>query len=105
MAANAGFSKFVSRDSNTVTIEVNGTEEKYEILKVNEFSSDRKRMSVIAKRQSDNKVYSFVKGADVVIIDRLTSTSKGANATAFKTMNDEASKGKRTLMFAYKDLG
>jgi magnesium-transporting ATPase (P-type) len=50
MAANAGFSKFVSRDSNTVTIEVNGTEEKYEILKVNEFSSDRKRMSVIAKR-------------------------------------------------------
>jgi P-type E1-E2 ATPase len=80
-------------------------EEQYTILKVIEFSSDRKRMTVIAKRMSDGKVYSFVKGGDVVIIDRLSKESKDSDTQTIQLMNDLASMGKRTLMFACKDMG
>lgn len=42
----------------------------YELLHVLEFSSDRKRMSVIVRTPS-NKIQLFCKGADSVIYDRL----------------------------------
>jgi phospholipid-translocating ATPase len=54
----------VSRDSENVKIRINGKEEEYKILKVYEFSSDRKMMSVVVKRLADNKVLVFTKGAD-----------------------------------------
>jgi magnesium-transporting ATPase (P-type) len=51
-----------------------GTVEKYEILKVVDFTSDRKRMSVVVKRENDGKVINFIKGADIAIIPRMIKT-------------------------------
>ena len=51
---------------NTLT----GEEEKYELLNVIEFTSTRKRMSVIV-RSPDNKIICMTKGADSIIIPRL----------------------------------
>jgi len=62
----------VSRDSENVKIRINGKEEEYKILKVYEFTSDRKMMSVIVKRTSDNKILVFTKGAD----DRVSPLSR-----------------------------
>lgn len=62
-------------------------------------------MSLVVKRSSDNRVFSFVKGGDIVIIDRLSAGSKGSSVESVNLMNQLASNGKRTLMFAYKDLG
>ena len=53
MCKKIGFASFVERDSNMIKIEVNKSIEDYEILKVIEFDSVRKRMSVIVKRQGD----------------------------------------------------
>mmetsp|Transcript_36704 Transcript_36704/g.56267 ORF Transcript_36704/g.56267 Transcript_36704/m.56267 type:complete len:94 (-) Transcript_36704:710-991(-) len=39
-------SKLISRDSDSITISINGQHEVYKILKVFEFSSERKMMSV-----------------------------------------------------------
>jgi magnesium-transporting ATPase (P-type) len=52
--------------NNTLTGEV----EKYELLNVIEFTSTRKRMSVIV-RSPDNKIICMTKGADSIIIPRL----------------------------------
>lgn len=53
MCRDAGFAHFVERDADVVTICVNGGVEKYEIVRVIEFTSERKRMSVIVRRVSD----------------------------------------------------
>jgi magnesium-transporting ATPase (P-type) len=51
----------------------------YEILDVIEFSSSRKRMSVIVKFPS-NKIMLFCKGADNIIMERLVNTNLVSNA-------------------------
>ena len=62
----------MERDSNSIKIRIDqNIIEKYEILRVVEFDSNRKRMSVIVKRFSDGKIINFIKGADIAIISRL----------------------------------
>lgn len=62
----------MERDSNSIKIRVDQNSiEQYEILRVVEFDSNRKRMSVVVKRFSDGKIINFVKGADIAIITRL----------------------------------
>lgn len=62
----------MERDSNSIKIRVDQNSiEQYEILRVIEFDSNRKRMSVVVKRFSDGKIINFVKGADIAIITRL----------------------------------
>jgi phospholipid-translocating ATPase len=62
----------VERDSNSIKIRIDqNIIEQYEILRVVEFDSNRKRMSVIVKRFSDGKIINFIKGADIAIISRL----------------------------------
>jgi magnesium-transporting ATPase (P-type) len=45
-------------------------------MKVVDFTSDRKRMSVVVKRESDGKVINFIKGADIAIIPRMIKTDQ-----------------------------
>jgi magnesium-transporting ATPase (P-type) len=80
MSEKVGVAKFTNRDHNRVSIQLEGTAEDYTILRVIEFSSERKRMTVVAKRESDGKIFSFVKGGDVVIVDRLSQGSRDSNA-------------------------
>ena len=50
MCRDVGIVTFMERDAESITIRVNGVLEKYDILKVVEFTSERKRMSTIVKR-------------------------------------------------------
>lgn len=68
MCRDSGFVSFKHRDSDEITIEVLGKEERYKIIRVIEFSSDRKRMSVVVKNLENGKILNFVKGADMAII-------------------------------------
>lgn len=68
-AAEIGF-KFTTRTPQHVYINALGEQEKYEILNVLEFTSDRKRMSVIV-RCPNGKIKLYTKGADTVITERL----------------------------------
>ena len=45
--------------------------ETYKVLRVIDFTSDRKRMSVIVKNMKTNKIISFVKGADTTMIPKI----------------------------------
>ena len=65
---------FQQRDSaNKITIkdELKNKLIEFELLNVIEFTSSRKRMSVIV-RTSDNRILVLTKGADSIIIPRLT---------------------------------
>ena len=64
--------EFVERTSDTITIILEENEYLYDVIHVNEFSSDRKMMSVVVRDQIDGKVYVLAKGAESQIMQRLT---------------------------------
>ena len=81
-----------------------GNIEKYKILKVIEFTSDRKRMSMVVKRMNDGRVFNFIKGADFAIVPRLKEGDAEANKETTQLLDEQANQGLRTLMFAIKEL-
>ncbi|KAK2848645.1 hypothetical protein Q5P01_008479 [Channa striata] len=100
-ARNLGF-VFSGRTPDSVILEMLGTEEKYELLHVLEFTSARKRMSVIMRTPS-GKIRLYCKGADTVIYDRLADSSKYKEIT-LKQLEQFATEGLRTLCFAVADI-
>lgn len=104
MAKASGHVRFVERDNDSITINVKGETEKYTILKQIEFTSSRKRMSLIVKRESDGKVYNFIKGADFAIVPRLNKGEEKKCKVTTDTLDEQANTGLRTLMFALKEL-
>ena len=65
------FSKLVARDSDSMTIQMEKELLSYEIIKVIEFTSDRKMMTIVLKDKLTNKFYAFSKGADVAILPKV----------------------------------
>ena len=51
MVENKGIAKLVARDATSITIEVMGVTETYDIIKVFEFTSERKMMTIIVRDQ------------------------------------------------------
>lgn len=62
-------------------------DERIEVLQTIEFSSKRKRMSVII-RDVDNHIRLFTKGADTVMFERLASATVLAGTNGVHTFND-----------------
>jgi phospholipid-transporting ATPase len=54
-----------------VYVEIGGVSQQFDILNVCEFNSTRKRMSTVV-RGPDGKIKLFCKGADTVILERLS---------------------------------
>uniref|UniRef100_A0A673HLY2 Phospholipid-transporting ATPase n=1 Tax=Sinocyclocheilus rhinocerous TaxID=307959 RepID=A0A673HLY2_9TELE len=100
-AQNLGF-VFSGRTPDCVIVESHGEEEKYELLHVLEFTSARKRMSVIMRTPS-GKIRLYCKGADTVIYERLTDSSRYKDIT-LKHLEQFATEGLRTLCFAVVDI-
>ncbi|OXB63580.1 hypothetical protein ASZ78_014205 [Callipepla squamata] len=93
---------FTGRTPDSVIIESLGHEERYELLNVLEFTSSRKRMSVIV-RTPTGKLRLYCKGADTVIYDRLAESSKYKEIT-LKHLEQFATEGLRTLCFAVAEI-
>jgi magnesium-transporting ATPase (P-type) len=70
------------------------------VLKIFEFTSDRKMMTVVVEINS--KVFAFVKGADTSV-EPLCLLSKEDKVT-LDDLDDFAEKGLRTLAYAYKEI-
>ena len=94
---------FLGRDEdNNIVVDVKGTKRKYRLLNLIEFSSTRKRMTVIV-RTEDGRIKLLCKGADSIIIPRLNNT----NAIMKKTthyLDEYAKEGLRTLLIAEKEV-
>ncbi|KAM4860181.1 phospholipid-transporting ATPase IB-like isoform 2-T2 [Thomomys bottae] len=100
-AKNLGF-VLTTRTPYSVTIETMGESFTFEILNVLEFSSNRKRMSVIV-RTPMGQLRLYCKGADTVIYERLSKNSEFVEET-LSHLECFATNGLRTLCVAYTDL-
>jgi phospholipid-translocating ATPase len=76
---------------------------KYQLLNVLEFSSARKRMSVIV-RFPDGKLLLLCKGADSVVLQLLDPNNKGFSTQTNTHLKQYGEVGLRTLLIAYKEL-
>nr|XP_032811396.1 phospholipid-transporting ATPase IA isoform X1 [Petromyzon marinus] len=100
-ARSLGFT-FTVRTPNMVVIDALGQEQNFELLHVLEFTSVRRRMSVIVRTPS-GKLRLYCKGADNAIYERLANNSLYKEDT-LQHLELFASEGLRTLCFASADL-
>lgn len=90
---------FDTRTPEYVEIDALGTRERYEILNVLEFTSTRKRMSVIVRTPS-GEIKLLCKGADTVIYERLAPDGQAYSEVTLRHLEEFAGEGLRTLCFA-----
>ncbi|KAL8139510.1 hypothetical protein V2J09_005531 [Rumex salicifolius] len=107
-ARQIGF-QFFNRTQTSISLReldfMNGREvdRVYQLLHVLEFSSSRKRMSVIV-RNEENQILLLCKGADSVMFERLSEDGRAFETETKDHINKYAEAGLRTLVIAYKEL-
>ena len=94
--------QFTARKPRAVQIVVEGQVYEYELLAVCEFNSTRKRMSTIF-RCPDGKIRCYCKGADTVILERLSADNPDVEPT-LQHLEEYASEGLRTLCLAMREI-
>ncbi|XP_035827119.1 probable phospholipid-transporting ATPase IA isoform X2 [Aplysia californica] len=93
---------FTTRTPDSVIVDVMGKPEKFQVLNVLEFTSKRKRMSVVVKTE-DGKIKLYCKGADNVIYERLGDNKKYTDET-LEHLEQFAAIGLRTLCIAMVEI-
>ncbi|XP_058070915.1 probable phospholipid-transporting ATPase 5 [Magnolia sinica] len=78
-------------------------EREYKLLNLLEFSSSRKRMSVIVRDEA-GQIFLLCKGADSIIFDRLGVNGKQYQQATSSHLSDYAEDGLRTLALAYRRI-
>lgn len=96
---------FTGRDASILKATILGEKREYELLCEMEFSSDRRRMSVII-RLSDGSIMLLCKGADSVMIERLAETPSNRSLLASTSVHLDtfSQQGLRTLILGYREL-
>ncbi|KAK0562385.1 hypothetical protein OC844_002725 [Tilletia horrida] len=104
-AADAGF-VFCGREKTLLRLQTpySSELEEYELLNLIEFSSARKRMSVVVRRLSDDKIFLFTKGADSVIFERSAADQEELREETDQALEEFANKGLRTLCLGFREL-
>ncbi|CAI8589747.1 unnamed protein product [Vicia faba] len=93
---------FVNKSGNIFEAKFNTTILQYEVLEILEFTSDRKRMSVVLKDCQDGKILLLSKGADEAI---LPYARAGQQTRHFiKAVEQYAHLGLRTLCLVWREL-
>ncbi|RDX91712.1 Phospholipid-transporting ATPase 1, partial [Mucuna pruriens] len=102
-AAAYGF-MLIERTSGHIVIDIHGERQRFNVLGLHEFDSDRKRMSVILG-YNDNSVKLFVKGADTSMLSVIDKSLNTDILQATEThLHSYSSVGLRTLVIGMKDL-
>ncbi|XWS51296.1 hypothetical protein CRYUN_Cryun12cG0164700 [Craigia yunnanensis] len=78
-------------------------ERSYKLLNILEFSSSRKRMSVIV-RNEEGKLLLLCKGADSVMFERLAKNGREFAEQTKQHIDEYADAGLRTLVLAYREI-
>ena len=94
--------RLISRDQHSIVIEdAVGSEETYEILANFPFSSETKRMGIILKNVHTKQITFYLKGADVIMKDKVPERQRGYLLDMCETL---AIEGLRTLVITEKHL-
>ena len=105
-AADMGY-VFRGRDRELLRLQTPFSEdiETYELLNVLDFTSARKRMSVVVRKlnNEDSRIFLLTKGADNVIFERLKpGVNDELKEITGRHLDEFAGEGLRTLTLAYK---
>ena len=104
-AADMGF-VFRGREPEVMLLQTPFSDEveRYELLNILEFTSVRKRMSVVVRKldKQDGRIFLLTKGADNVIFERLRPGADELKGVTERHLAEFASHGLRTLTLAYK---
>lgn len=108
--ALVNFAKFVgveyigTDENNIISLKIKDEILKYEVLNSCEFTSTRKRMSVILRTPED-RIILFMKGADGVVLDRINHSANIEEISHItEQLIDYSKEGLRTLLIAKKEL-
>eukprot|EP00762_Andalucia_godoyi_P006749 ANDGO_06225.mRNA.1 Phospholipid-transporting ATPase 2 len=93
------------RTHNRMVLSVLGVEERYDILETLPFSSVRKRMTIVLKKEGDDAPLVWIKGADDVILPRIVESEKDTCHAETENLHKFALQGLRTLCFGTKTFG
>ncbi|XP_068090074.1 phospholipid-transporting ATPase IK-like isoform X2 [Hyperolius riggenbachi] len=99
-ARNFGY-VFIARTQETITISELGLEKTYRILALMDFTSDRKRMSILV-RDENGKIKLYTKGADIVILQHLHQNSD--TEFLMDALDSFSEETLRTLCVAHKEV-
>ncbi|KAK2992928.1 hypothetical protein RJ640_008462 [Escallonia rubra] len=91
----------IVRERHPFTQEI--TEREFKLLNLLDFTSKRKRMSVIV-RDEDGEILLLCKGADSIIFDRLSKSGRMFEEATTKHLNEYGEAGLRTLALSYRKL-
>ncbi|CAK5275664.1 unnamed protein product [Mycena citricolor] len=104
-AADVGF-VFLGRDRDMLSLRTpfSPEPERYQLLNILEFTSARKRMSVVVRHVDgpDNRLFLLTKGADSVVFERLRPGNDQLKDLTETHLSNFANNGLRTLTLAYK---
>lgn len=105
LAAHCFGYSFISNKSGSYSLKVNGEVLEYKVLCINEFTSNRKRMSVVLVPIFDKKrkPILYCKGADNVILERCKDSLEKKEKIN-QNLIDFSVKGYRTLVLAKKEM-
>lgn len=92
---------YMGEDGNDLIVQVGSFTERYERLQIIEFTSERKRMSVVIK-DKDDKIWLFCKGAESSILP-LCKDDDLIGITD-RDINKFAKEGLRTLAIAFREV-
>ncbi|EOX99485.1 Aminophospholipid ATPase isoform 4, partial [Theobroma cacao] len=93
---------YVNKNANILEIRFNGSVIQYEVLETLEFTSDRKRMSVVVKDCQNGKIILLSKGADEAILPYAYAGQQ--TRTFIEAVEQYAQLGLRTLCLAWREL-
>ncbi|EGR33523.1 phospholipid-translocating p-type flippase family protein, putative [Ichthyophthirius multifiliis] len=97
--------QYLGKDNDDI-IQIKESEQnkiwKFKLLNLIEFTSDRKRMSIIIQDQETEKICLLIKGADSAIIPRFTSQEQ--TPCLLKILEEYSEIGLRTLVLGKKDI-
>ncbi|XP_048422253.1 phospholipid-transporting ATPase 2 isoform X1 [Pyrus x bretschneideri] len=93
---------FVNKNSNILEIKFNASTIQYEALEILEFTSDRKRMSVVVKDCQNGRIILLSKGADEAILPYACAGQQ--TRTFVEAVDQYAQLGLRTLCLAWREL-
>ncbi|CAG8521461.1 1078_t:CDS:2 [Gigaspora margarita] len=103
-AKDVGYT-FHSRESDGIFITTpEGEKVHYELLNVLEFTSARKRMSIIVRNPLNGRIILFCKGADNVIFERLKIGQDYIFNVTGEHLEEFAREGLRTLCLGYTEI-
>ncbi|KNC78142.1 hypothetical protein SARC_09412, partial [Sphaeroforma arctica JP610] len=100
-AMNFGY-VFRKRTRDELVIQVNGKFERYKLLALLDFTSDRKRMTIVVE-WSDGSIRALSKGADSIMFARIDCKQELLDQTE-DHLEEYATDGLRTLVYADRQL-